>query len=224
MFRLFLSILFISLLSSCHLISKPSDWPNRETARETASQVTPFEFRSVKTERLKKYPEIYNSLKTFIKIERKEIENQAKEYQNEFPAGRALLPFKLSIDNIADFNQQDLNVESARVSFYTYTGGVHGMGHHISWNWSNIENRFLSLTDYIKSPAELENFRSQVKRALLAKIDPGFRDENWIDRGLTELDKIKTWNIDQNQIVLIFPPYQLAPYAAGSIEVSVPRP
>lgn len=218
MFRFFLPVLFISLLSSCHIISKPSDWPNRETA----SQVIPFEFKSVKTERLKKYPEIYNSLKTFIKTEKKEIENQAKEYQSSFPTGR-LLPFRFSVENVSDFNQQDPNVASVRASFYTYTGGAHGMEHHISWNWSNVENRFLSLTDYIKSPAEIENFRSQVKQALLAKIDPSFRSENWIDRGLTELDKIRTWNIDQDQIVLIFPPYQLAPYAAGSIEVSVPK-
>lgn len=48
-------------------------------------------------------------------------------------------------------------------------------------------------------------------------------DTNFIARGTTpDADNFQTWYLETSNLVLVFPPYQVAPYAAGTQMVTIP--
>lgn len=222
MFQLLISIFFISFFSSCHVLNK-----SYEYKRKTASQENnnPFEFKTVETNWLKAHPEIYKELKKIIDSERKEIKEQAINYQKNFPNSK-ILPFKLNLESLTEFNKKDSSLVSVRARIYTFKGGVHGMVYHVSWNWDQKQKRFLSLSDYIKTEAQFKKIKSDVKRTIWqnTEMDPSMKNENWFEKGFTGLQDIKTWNIDKDKLIVMFDPYQIAPYSAGWIEASVSKP
>jgi hypothetical protein len=48
-------------------------------------------------------------------------------------------------------------------------------------------------------------------------------DTDYLNRGTTpDADNFQNWYIEGSNLVIVFPPYQLAPYAAGVLTVSIP--
>ena len=222
MVHFLISIFFISSFSSCHILNKSYGYKRKIASQKNKN---PFKFKTVETNWLKAHPEIHKELKEIIDSERKEIKEQAENYQKNFPNSK-ILPFKLNLETLTEFNKEDSSLVSVRARVYIFTGGVHGMFYHVSWNWDQKQKRFLSLSDYIKTEAQFNKIKADVKKAIWQnkEMDPSMKNENWFEKGLTKLEDINTWNIDKDKLIIIFDPYQMAPYSAGWIEVSVSRP
>lgn len=131
----------------------------------------------------------------------------------------------MNLENLKKFNSGDLIV-SVRAKISNYTGGNHSNVEHITWNWNKNQKKFLSLSDFIKTKAQFEKMKTDIKQAIskLPKVESSVKDTNWFDEGITKLQDIKTWNIDGDKFVITFDPYQIASYNVGIIEVSVPKP
>jgi hypothetical protein len=80
----------------------------------------------------------------------------------------------------------------------------------------SVDDLFLPRTDYLKRLSAFAEFE-------LGKALGEFADADYIKQGTTpESVNFQAFAIDGDALVLIFPPYQVAPYAAGTQRVSIP--
>ena len=221
MFQFILAILFLSF-SSCTVLNK-SLKSNRKTANKDIEKA--FEFESVDTLWFKDVsPKVYEDMTKFVEEEKKAIKGYAEDFIKEFSES-SFFPFRLEVTNMREFNKDDPRVISVGLELYRFTGGAHGNTNYITWNWDNKEKKYLSLRDYVKKDQE-KKFKSDLKEATLQAVDQEYRNVDWIERSISSIDieDFQAWNIDGDNIVMTFIPYQVAVYAAGLIEVSVPKP
>jgi len=227
MFQFVISLFLISLFSSCHLSDKGEEKTSSllSQERQIASQKSTFEFKTVDTGWLRAHPEIYRELQEIIDAERRNLQQVAMQFRRENPRS-SLLPFKLDLESLRELNKQDSSVVSVIARVYTYSGGAHGMTYHKSWNYDKNNRRFLSLQDYVRTEAQFRKLKNDIREVIWnnPEIDSSAKNANWFDRGLAHPNDIKAWNIDGDKLVVTFDPYQIAPYSAGWIVVSVPKP
>ena len=221
----FISLFFLVFLNSCHFLSKSSNYA-RKTANDK-EKINPFEFTTVPMDWLKAYPEIYKELTEIIEYEKNEIAKYAKEHQDSFSDSN-LLPFQFDIVEVRKFNELDPNIISVRARFYIFTGGSHGNTYHISWNWNKKDKKFLSLSDYIKTKSDFNRFKTAIKKSVSTNKDVDLDVVSVSSVDLFELQDFKAWNLHKDteqgdQIVFVFDPYDIGPYSAGFIEVSIPK-
>ena len=182
------------------------------------------DFKEVSTPWLIQYPAIKKEVEKIIEENKKSITKDAKEVFKEFPLS-SLLPHKLYITELRLFKPYNQDIVSVRMVIYTYTGGAHGGKDYYSWNWSKIKNKFLSLDEVITSK-QFEALAKQTRKILLKKQKQDDKYDEYriahIRRGASRKKDFKIWNFDKNGIIFVFPEYQVASYAAGSFEVSIP--
>lgn len=105
----------------------------------------------------------------------------------------------------------------------TYTGGAHGNVFFDSVTVDTFANRALSLADDIFVPgADVIATLQPLVVAQLVEQQAEFADLEWINSGTDGLDDYLAWAINAGTLELFFPPYQVAAYAAGSFQVSIP--
>lgn len=79
-----------------------------------------------------------------------------------------------------------------------------------------IQDLFLPKSDYLKRLSAIAEFE-------LSKSLGDFTDIDYIRQGVTaDALNFQSYAIDGKNLILIFPPYQVAPYAAGTQTVTVP--
>jgi hypothetical protein len=112
-------------------------------------------------------------------------------------------------------------VSTVFLDFSTYTGGAHG-GHYLkSMNYNDdgqritIGDMFMSETNYLTKLSET----SRVK--IKEKLEDGVGA--WADEGTAPTtDNFSTFYTDMEGILhIVFQPYQVAPWAAGVVEISI---
>lgn len=177
---------------------------------------------------LKQYPLIQEKVKKIIQENKTEMQELANDTYKEFP-NTVLLPFKLYVNELKLFQPNDKDIVSVRMKIYTYSGGAHGGTQYYNWNWSKKHKSFLSINEML-SKVQFKKLISQSRQKLLKK-QFGLKTEklseypglgNHIYRGTSSLKDFKVWNLHKNQIVVVFPEYQVASYAAGSFELFIP--
>ena len=227
MAKIFLDFFVFSFIfSSCVFMSKSflsSDSDKKADRTTVRSEKSIFKFKTVKSSWLAKHPAIYKEFKKLVESQKKEIRSNAEKTKKEFP-NSALLPYILSIESIKEFNKEDLNIISVRASIYTYTGGSHGMLYHVSWNWDKEKEKFISLDKHVKTPRQFKKLQDDIRKTLFKTTKPGLLNKDLVNRAISEIKNLRIWNIDNNNIVFMFDPYEIASYAAGAIEVTVPIP
>ncbi|MDP3882811.1 MAG: RsiV family protein, partial [Candidatus Staskawiczbacteria bacterium] len=83
-----------------------------------------------------------------------------------------------------------------------------------------LSDLFPGQPDYLQkiSDFSIQNLAAQMQ----AKI--GGTDGAWIDQGANpSLENFSIFLINKDNIIFYFPEYQVAPYAAGSFQVTMPR-
>ena len=109
----------------------------------------------------------------------------------------------------------DNNIVSFRCETYSYSGGAHGM---TDTKVGTIKNgRVLQLTDL----PDLDNIKKLWQQAL--KSHPQFNIIKKYTDFLGEPPQItENFYLDAKGIHFIYTPYEIAPFAAGTIEIFVP--
>lgn len=114
-------------------------------------------------------------------------------------------------------------LRSVVFTIYTYTGGAHPNHYYLSTTVDTIADRALTLEDDIFQPGvDIVTALQPIVVADLMEQQGEYADAEWITMGTSELNAYGVWAIDTGDLVLFFPPYQVAPYAMGGSTVRIP--
>ena len=219
--KLFSLAFFCLALSSCVLFSKNT---NRNTAgieRSTANKL--LDFKYTEPAWLTEHPSIKAEVDKIIEEEIIALSKEARALFEEIPSS-VLLPYQLHIEELKLFKPADRDITSVRIKAYTYTGGAHGGRHFTSWNWSRKQKKFLSLEKVLTSE-QFEKLKEKARQKLFEREKQKdsydkFRQQH-INRGTENIEDFEIWNFHKNGIIIVFPEYQVASYAAGPIEIFI---
>ena len=100
-----------------------------------------------------------------------------------------------------------------------YTGGAHGNQDVISFTYNIKEKKKIELSNFFNSESYLQKISDLSIEDLLK--DP-FAEESWIKEGAgANIDNYNRFIVTENAFIFYFPPYQVAPYAAGETQVII---
>lgn len=142
--------------------------------------------------------------------------------------------FKLETENVdtknlikfglyADYSIVENSFEIINVDFMVsiYTGGAHPNSYQQTFVYDNQKNKVVTLqdlfdVDYLGKIAELsfENLKNKFNKTEI--------DLDWLRNGTDPLpENYQNFVIEKDSVKFIFPPYQVAPYAFGTVEVVI---
>lgn len=137
-----------------------------------------------------------------------------------------------------DLREYDLNVSYTKgeidghvisivLDIANYTGGAHGAHYFRSINYDPFQKKDIALSglfpnqkDYLKKISDFarQDLAKQIKNSI------GDFDVSWIDMGTEPTEEnFSVFLIQKDSIIFYFLEYQVAPYAAGSFQVTMPR-
>jgi hypothetical protein len=139
-------------------------------------------------------------------------------------------------DFVFDFICEWKNVLESRdqvnfvLDIFSYEGGAHGMNEVHAFNYDLKEKKDISISDYLESSQEsLDKLSTISVIDLVSQIqDTGTEvDETsmaWIEEGAAaNWENYKEFNFDENNLIIYFQRYQVAPGAFGSFTVTIPK-
>jgi len=150
--------------------------------------------------------EITNSIMKFFN----DMQSQAKEYNDSLPD----IETKFVANVNFDIKKNSDNILSILVNYYKYAGGAHGYYEDIAYNIDTSTGNFLKLKDLFKEDTDYKNvINEEIRRQIeeLIKLD----EQN---KGIYELKSIsenQKFYIQDDNLVIYFDLYEIAPYAAG---------
>ena len=167
----------------------------------------------------------YEKLSSYLDSHNRETEEYVMEIVNRdsfFAAEQA----KLYPDSISQFSlyvtaeptRTDSVVFSYTEEESSYTGGAHGNLYSSGININPETGERLELTDVVTDINLVHDFASD---DLSTKSDMLFNEYEDTLNSLFEVPNVQ-WVLDSEGLVLMFNPYELAPYAAGVITVLIP--
>ncbi|MDD2786338.1 MAG: DUF3298 and DUF4163 domain-containing protein [Patescibacteria group bacterium] len=128
-------------------------------------------------------------------------------------------PFVLQ-NNYSIYNVSS-NVVSIVFNGYEYTGGAHGISIVETFVFDTSTGKRLTFDDIFKSDSDYLKIVSDYAIAELSK-KPDMDVEGLKSGAAPDLKNYQYYYLNQDGLVIIFPEYQVAPYAAGPQVVTVP--
>jgi len=130
-------------------------------------------------------------------------------------------PWSLEIDYSTPYRTDKL--AAFRLSGYEYRGGAHGMPIIETLLIDLADGRLLTPADLFRSDSDWLQVLSERSRVALKDRDLLGPDLDWLNRGTApDVENFQLLMPGPDGLTVIFPPYQVAPYAAGPQEVVVP--
>lgn len=147
------------------------------------------------------------------------IEKQARIGFEESKKGN--YPFHVYqafIDYKVTYNKN--NILSMPITYYSYTGGAHGMTDIVSRNIDLKTEKDIALKDMFK---EGTDYRNIIKQEVIKqiKLEPEIYFEDAI-KTVEESNEDPSFYIEDGNIVVYYSLYHIAPYASGIREFRVP--
>jgi hypothetical protein len=107
----------------------------------------------------------------------------------------------------------------------TDTGGAHGNLMTVAFNYDKDLNKILLTEDIFSDQAnylvQLSNLVKPLLKIELEKLQ--FQDDTWLETGAGALENnYKQFVFTKDGLTFFFDPYQVAPYAAGAQEITLP--
>lgn len=126
------------------------------------------------------------------------------------------------------FNFVNNKILSAKIEFYYFTGGAHGATTFEFLNYNTTTGEQINWQDVFKKDSDYLKIISDYSKnnldQQLLKPDEPQSDSGWIEQGTAPTNDNYNTNVGFNKdgVVVIFQQYQVAAYAAGPQEVTVP--
>lgn len=122
-----------------------------------------------------------------------------------------------------NISHADNEIVSVLFGNYFYTGGVHPNSYSFVLNYDLKTGRELKLADLFKPNSDYLKVISGYSIGQLKKDLGEDSDAEWIEAGAgAKAENYKNWNITKKGILITFDSYQVASYAAGPQEVTIP--
>lgn len=165
-----------------------------------------------------KNKKIKEKVLTYIDKQRQEFMNVIKESEN------------IQISSKYDFNLNVTSSERNNITYvniltYSYTGGAHYIRDDYSLYWDDDTKEFIDLKYFFKDE---EAFKEMTNLAYYYVINLGQEenrnfDQLWVRRGTAPtIDNYRHFEFTDNGLEIMFPPYQVASWADGQINITVP--
>lgn len=137
------------------------------------------------------------------------------DYTSEFPPDWV---FSFETDFRITYNTKEFL--SVVLEYYEFTGGAHGNYYSVGYNIRTSDGEVLALSDILK-PNSLQALSEFCSEEILNM----FESNSLIDAGLFEdelnISDEQDFYIIPTALVIQFDPYEIAPYAMGSIDVEL---
>ncbi|MGL6105158.1 PdaC/SigV domain-containing protein [Romboutsia sp.] len=156
--------------------------------------------------------EITNSIMKFYN----EAQSQAKEYQKDLPD----IGNKFVANTDFKIKKNSDNMLSLVIEYYKYSGGAHGYYEDITYNIDSRDGKILSFKDLFK---EESNYKNIIDKEIRNQIENIIKKDPQYD-GVYEFNGVKDntkFYIQDDNIVVYFDLYEIAPYAAGIPEFPI---
>jgi hypothetical protein len=137
-------------------------------------------------------------------------------YSMEFP-----YPWSL----IIDYETFQFSTEIFTINFmtYDYTGGAHGNTYFKTFTFDLPNERILTLGDIFLPESNPYDVISPIVQTKLAETLGEMSDPTWIEGGTgLNPDNYQFFALTETSLIFLFPPYQVAAYAAGPQRVEIP--
>lgn len=172
----------------------------------------------------KKVEDIVNNELTNFKEYSLENDNAVRQTD---PAGYAEYPREYTFAMDYYKGTVDENVASFVLNIEEYEGGAHGAHNLLAINYDLKNNKDIQLADLFSGqPNYLQTISDYCVSDLTKQINQKVGDVSgtWISQGAgPSLENFSIFLINKDNITFYFPEYQVAPYAAGSFQVTMPR-
>lgn len=141
-------------------------------------------------------------------------------------------------ENVREYSGSDLR--SLVIPVSEYTGGAHGNTNYYTYTFASGGD-LISLYDLFEDDLQaaarmrdlateelLDKFYADIERDATGDPSRNVESEKSFIKGMVEMGvadvdlNYRTWAVDGDEIILIFPPYAVAPYAYGTQEVRIP--
>ncbi len=165
--------------------------------------------------------ENFNSIVTgFVESRHNEF---VKEAQKEAGMDQTGLKFSLSYNFEIEYESGSLI--SLILNGNSFMGGAHGNDEYFTLAYDAAGGRKLELGDFFLADSgymkRISNFCIQNLKERL--VSDGSSDDKWIETGAApDPANYKLFLLNRDEIVILFPQYQVASYAAGPQKVGVP--
>jgi hypothetical protein len=115
-------------------------------------------------------------------------------------------------------------------TLYVDTLGAHGNGTYLTYTFDSQTGALLALSDLFAAGTDVYSELSAIARqelpAVIAAhegVTPDQVDPQMLDAGTAPVaESFQDFYLAGDNLVLLFPPYAVAPYAAGTIELDIP--
>jgi len=134
--------------------------------------------------------------------------------------GSAAKPELLASSEVFSYSD---TIKSLNMIVYEYQGGAHGMTNYMTWVFNMGTGEIFDLDSFFRESSNpLSVIYPILKEKLMATSE--HMEEGWVDRGTGEenFENYERFVLDGNNLLFIFPAYQVGPYAIGLQEVSIP--
>lgn len=123
-----------------------------------------------------------------------------------------------------------INPQTVSVVFFAdeYSGGAHGNKSFIPFNYDITNNKQITLSDvFAEKPDYLQKISDFTYTDIVKQMNERGAgspiDTQWIKTGTApQVDNFATFTIGDNSITVYISPYQVAPYALGDFQVTMP--
>ncbi|RDY26072.1 DUF3298/DUF4163 domain-containing protein [Romboutsia weinsteinii] len=153
---------------------------------------------------------INDRIKNDIMQDYNKSQEEAKAYIKDYPEGEV----KFVANTDFEVKKNSDNMLSILVKYYKYSGGAHGYYENIAYNIDMRDGNILKLSDLFKTQV---NYKEVINKEIRNQIeDLGKTDKENV--GIYQFNSIKDdqkFYIQDDNLVIYFDLYDIAPYAAG---------
>jgi len=154
------------------------------------------------------------------------LANDAAVKEND-PEGYVKYPRTYDLQITYAKGQVDENIVSVVFDISNFTGGAHGSNYSIALNYDVKNNKEIALADmFPNTPDYLKKVSDYCIKDLTQQYRQRFNNagDDWIKEGAgPKAENFQIFMIQKDRLIFYFPQYQVAAYAAGPFQVTMPR-
>lgn len=145
-----------------------------------------------------------------------DVEKLAKEYFGAPKVEQPTFPYELTSNYIVKNSNEIL---SLYIDYYQYTGGAHGITTRVPYNIDIKTGKELMLKDLFKEGYDYKSIiNNSINNEIAKNPDNYFQGKE----GFNGVNEKQTYYLEENNIIIYFPYYEIAPYAFGMPEFKIP--
>ena len=153
------------------------------------------------------------------------IKNKKKEFKEEISTVDVLNGSKYEFKADYKINDNNNNILGLHLNISEYTGGAHHIRYDKSYYYNKMSDEIVSLKDFLEKDISLEKLANLSYYYVMKYSDDNNLnfDKEGVKEGLSfNLNNFEHFNFIDDGLEFIFPPYQIAYYAAGEIKIVIP--